>query len=312
MKDRLEKSLQERLRAGGRPRRADPRYARPVVLTIPQALKAILVILIAGGLFTLSGCALLGLRPADSADLRLAAIVRAAVPNADALSQDELVGRLAVPRAVGELLAPLAATDPARSIVEPRGWLSGFRDGPPVVTTAERMRELGDVATTLASTPERDRSDLITSLLDLYLATRDPSSRMIIEVVGALPRRQRDSLAGSGILHSLLAAIADLPATKQQALADGRLQLLPDDPDRLRLIESIPRLEPSAVHLVNRLADMTDPNLRQALIYTVEQIRSGSPEVLHLLSLYWYRVPALMVVLATPSSTLPARSHHAR
>ena len=312
MRDRLERSLRERLRAGGRPRRADPRYARPVVLTIPQAVRAILVILIAGGILTQSGFALLGLRPANSADLRLATVVRAAVPDADALSQDDLVARLAVPRAVGELLAPLAATDPARTIVGPQSWLGGFLNGPPVVTTAKRMRELGDLATALASMPERDRSDLITSLLDLYLATRDPSSRTIIEVVGALPRRQRDSLAGSEALHPLLAAIADLPPVKQQALADGRLQLLPDDPDRLHLIESIPRLEPSAVHLVNRLAGITEPDLRQALIYTVEKIQSGSPEVLHLLTLYWNQNPALMAALASPSSTLPARSRHAR
>lgn len=310
--DRLEKSFFDRVRAGARPRRADPRYARPIVLTIPQTVRAMLFLIIATVVLAMSVPALFGLRPATSSDLRLAAIVRAAVPDADTLSQDDLVARLAIPRAVGELLAPLAATDPARATVEPRSWLGGFRDGPPIVTTAERMRELGNMATTLASISKQDRTDLITGVLDLYLATRDPSSRTIIEVVGALSRGRRDRLAASQALSPLLTVIADLPAAKQEALADGRLQLLPDDPDRLRLIQSIAVLEPPAVRLVNRLAGVTDPALRQALIYAIEQIRSGSPEVLRLLTLYWYRDPVLMAALASRSSNPPARSSHAR
>ena len=192
------------------------------------------------------------------------------------------------------------------------GWLDAIRGGPAPVTSSDRMRALGEVATALAPLPADDRADQIENVVALYKATRDEASRKIVGVVGALPRPKRDSLAGSEALSPLLDAIADLPAATQQALADGRLQLLPDDPARLHLIRSIAELEPPAVRLINSLEGVTDPNLRQAIIYVVNQIRSGSPQAFRLITLYWSRDPGLMAFIETASSTPTARARHAR
>ena len=66
------------------------------------------------------------------------------------------------------------------------------------------------------------------------------------------------------------------------------------------------------MRLVNQLADLTDFRLRQAIIYVVESIRSGSPEVLRLLTAYWAREPALMAVLNSPQSAQTGSPCHGR
>ena len=301
------------LRDGARPRRADPRLTRLVSLTLPQTAMAISVILVSGGILLLASAALDGLRPARGADIRLATLFRAAVPDADSLAQDDIVARLTVPPTVAHLLAPLAATDPARVSLTTRSWSDELFGDPPAIVTSERMAALGRLASALATRPSAMQIKVLGQLIALNDAIHDPSSRSIIEAIGALPRTTRDMLAKSTMLGQLLTAISGLSEVKAAALADsGLLQLLPDDPERLQLIESLPRLDLSTVRLVNALDKLADPALRQAVTYVVDQIQLGGPEALRLLTAYWRREPALISALATSPNPQTRNSHHGR
>ncbi len=238
MPDRYLQAYRKMRRAGAKPRRADPRYNKPIVLTVPQATTMAAVLLVTGFFVRTAGYAALGLHPATSADIRLAALVRSAVPDVDTLAQDDIVARLSVPPQLGLLLAPLAATDPARASVRSSEWLDAIRSDPAPVTSPDRMRALGEVASGLAPLPADQRADRDRhTIIALYRATHDPSSRAIITAVGALPSPQRNRLADTKILQPILAAFATLP--------DNVLRNLQSDPDRLRLAVSIAGESPS-------------------------------------------------------------------
>ena len=153
----LHKAFRDRMRAGARPRRADPRFARAIVLTVPQAIALALAFMVAGAVLELAGFALTGRHSATGADIRLVAIVRSALPDADAASKDDIVARLSIPSPAAELLAPLVATDPARRTIVP-DWIDAFRGGPRAVTTPDRMRALGEIASAMAPLSDRDRN----------------------------------------------------------------------------------------------------------------------------------------------------------
>ena len=297
MRDKFLQAYRNMQRAGANPRRADPRYAKPIVLALPQAV-AMAAVFVAIG-FTLGA---FGLHVTTLADIRLAAIVRSALPDADAASQDDIVARLSTPSAVVTLLAPLVATDPARETIVPDSWIGAIRGGPTPVTSPDRMRALGEIATALAPLPADERADQIDTIVALYKATRDPSSRAIIATVGALPSQQRDHLAANRMLQPILAGLATLPDTVWGNLGS--------DSDRLRFAVSIAGIaELSDAQLFDLSMGLSDKTLRAVLIYVVDQVRLGNPEIMTRLNSYWNQTHQP----PNPSFPAPAtRLRHAR
>ncbi len=288
MRNVLHKAFRDRMRAGARPRRADPRFARAIVLTVPQAIALALAFMVAGAILELAGFALADCHSATGADIRLVAIVRSALPDADAASQDDIVARLSIPSPVAELLEPLVATDPARRTIVPDSWIDAFRGGPRAVTTPDRVRALGEIASAMAPLSDRDRTDQIANLVALYRATRDPGSRIIIAAVAALDPDTREILAGTGALQPILSTIAAMPDAERRVLAS--------DPERRRLVLSIAAGDLSVAELNDLSAGLSDRPLRLALIYVIGQVRSGNPEIMDLLTAYWNQTQSRIAV----------------
>ena len=150
-----------------------------------------------------------------------------------------------------------------------------------------------EVEAALSSVPSADRQAALADLARLVPLLHDPANLQLVRVLRTLAPEERQALAAEQRLGRLLGEIAAL--TEQQ---------------RTTLLAVIG--EPHKVDLITRLADIADPASRSAVVYVLDQIRSGNPEVTRLLDAYWYREPALMAALAAPPPSHETRLHHAR
>ncbi len=147
-------------------------------------------------------------------------------------------------------------------------------------TLPERMRALGEIASSLAELPDQERLDQISTLVALYRATRDASSRKIIWVVGTLPEDMRQIFAADGAFKAILDTIAAEPES------DRRIVVA--DPQRLRLALSAATLL-TQNQIGDFIAGIDNVPLRKALIYIIDQVRSGNNDILDLMTCYWYQ-----------------------
>lgn len=299
-RERLDNKGVELQRRGADPRRADPKYTKPVTLTTKQAVRYAAVLLSCGMVIAVLGLMAIGfwadLRPAHPGDIRLATIVRSVVPHADSASEAELEVRLAMPPALGQALAPLVTSDPHWTALD-LNWLKAFIDEPPIVVTEDRIAALGRLVSTLAEIKEGNQRDTIRDLVNLYVATLSPTTRELVQRIATLPHDVQRKLVESRDFLQLLDGIADLSEPQRKALADSRLQLMPTDPERLQLIVEIPKLDVPVVRLINVLGRL-NPESRQVLLYTVHEISSGSQQFRSVLSLYARQDPRLLWLAA--------------
>lgn len=148
-----------------------------------------------------------------------------------------------------------------------------------------------EIESALSSVPPTDRQAALADLARLVPLLHDPANLQLVRVLRTLTPEERLSLAAEQRLEPLLSKVAILTGQQWTKL----LAIVAD---------------PHSFDLLTHFLDITDSATRKAIIYVVDQVRSGNPEVMRLLNAYWYREPALIeAITASPPSHKPSPPH---
>lgn len=296
MIDRFTTKLRELQRGGADPRRAAPsRHAGKVAVI--SKIPAPFAILVGAGALLLLELALMlafGVRPGRIADIRLASIVRAGLPDADVLGAADLQARLALPSRDGRMLASVLNLKP----VPAADWAASLVGTPPFSTTSDVTAAAGDLVGRLASMRSSERASWLLRVLEVERAMRDPDAARVITLLANMPNRSLRSLVQNDQLATFLNELADTAPERVGALLQIGLANIPQDPARASLIPILQTLDPPMVQVL-RYWRSVDIGQRNALLYFLGSIENKDRDLGRLLAAYYLRVPQVLHVAAS-------------
>ena len=258
---------------GADPRRASPaaeeRFGVPRSIHAREAFAIGGVLGAVGGIVVSIALAAIGLvvfdlRPAPSGSVRIAAAVRGAVPDADALSSPDLVVRLTA------LQGPVTTSGSV-----------GSQPGIDQVTDA------------LASVPKENRAAALADFVRFIPLLHDSASLAVARAVSSLSPEELGALARDGHLASVLAWIAHLSSAQQDALLAIDLEPVLGNPDLFGLLQTLPTLDPLVAKALTGIRYWTYTQ-RQALILS---LNGDDQRFKRLVAAFTYAAPSLTKLL---------------
>lgn len=149
----------------------------------------------------------------SGADARLARVVRGHVPNAERMTQDDLIASATVGAQVVSLVADLVR-DPIPA--DPLSWLGRLSFNTPMLVRGDRVAALKDLVRLLGDLPVEERLARLDWLVTLAAETTDPHSGLAhgLEALSKAPRDLRRQLlaADAETLKSIIRLLQDRSA----------------------------------------------------------------------------------------------------